>query len=78
MDFVLIINTMVNLLSKRDIKVGPIPPYFRNLAHNLPNDLPDREILYEAYMKHADSVEKGEEKSLAMYKRRSYSKKKYG
>lgn len=29
-------------------------------------------------MKYADSVEKEAEKSLAMYKRRSYSKKKYG
>lgn len=62
-------------MSKRDIKVSPIPPYFRKLAHNLPNDLPNREILYEAYMKYAEKVEREAEKNLARFKKKSYSRK---
>lgn len=66
---------VLEVMTKRDLKVGPIPPYFRNLAHNLSDDLPNREVLYEAYMKYADGVEREAEKSLVRFKKKSYSRK---
>lgn len=65
---------------KRDLKVGPISAYYRKLASDLlpsdnPQDVENRDVLYEAYMKYADQVDSNEEKLLAKYKKRSYNRK---
>ena len=60
---------------KRDLKVGSISAYYRKLVSELPKDLENRDVLYEAYMKYARSVDYNDEKLLVKYKRRSYSRK---
>ena len=65
---------------KRDMKVGSISTYYRKLASELlsidnPQDLENRDVLYEAYMKYAASVDANEEKLLVKYKKRSYNRK---
>lgn len=66
---------------KRDLKVGSISAYYRKLASELlsidnPQDIENKDVLYEAYMKYDDSsVDSNEEKLLVKYKRRSYSRK---
>lgn len=52
-------------MTKRDIKIGSIPAYYRNLASCLPPDIDNRDKLVEAYLKYATMVEKEAEKSLA-------------
>lgn len=62
-------------LAKRDLPVGSISAYYRKLTSSLPQDIENRDVLYEAYMKYASQVDTSEEKLLAKYKRRSYSRK---
>lgn len=60
---------------KRDLKVGSISAYYHKLASELPIDIENRDVLYEAYMKYAMNVDANDEKLLVKYKRRSYSRK---
>lgn len=34
--------------------------YFQSLADNLPNDLEDRDLLYQKYMEHIEKIKKEE------------------